>query len=80
MLAAVVQFLIRVFPWLSYDYRHSRIRRRQFCPACLNRVKVDMRFDPREKVVVCQCPLCLAAWGYNPPVNAARWAKPFTEE
>jgi hypothetical protein len=80
MLAAVVLFLIRVFPWLSWDYRHRRIKRRQICPACANKVKVDIRFDPREKVIVCQCPLCLAAWGYNPAVMVGKWAKPITED
>jgi len=40
MLARLVLWLIRLFPILSYDYRHRRIRRRQICPACGNKVKV----------------------------------------
>ena len=80
MLAAVVQFLIRVFPWLSWDYRNRRIKRRQMCVACGARGKKDLRYDPIQKVVIVQCPLCLAAWGYNPVVNAGKWAAPVTEK
>ena len=42
MLARLVRWLIRLFPLLSYDYRHSRIKRRQLCPACGNTVRVEI--------------------------------------
>ena len=81
MLAAFVRWLIRLFPLLSYDYRHSRIKRRQICPACGNKVRVEMRFDPVGKVVVCGCPICLSNWAYNPVVKSEVWAKtPRVEE
>ncbi len=81
MLARLVRWLIRLFPLLSYDYRHRRIRRRQVCPACANKAKVDIRFDPVSKQIVCQCPTCLACWAYNPVVRSDVWAKlPKVEE
>jgi len=79
MLAALVRFLIALFPWLSYDYRHRRVKRKQTCLACGNRVKVDIRYNPVEKLVVCGCPVCLATWGYNPIVQSQKWAKPAVE-
>ena len=80
MLAALVRLLIRIFPWLSYDYRHRRVKRVQVCPACGNRVHVEIRFDPFEKQVRCSCPICQAAWGYNPVVTVTKWVKPVTED
>lgn len=74
MLARLVRFLIRLFPILSYDYRHRRIKRRQICPACGNKVKVEMKFDPTSKLLVCQCPICNSCWGYNPVVRADVWS------
>ena len=69
MLAAVVRWLCRVFPWLSYDYRHRRIRKVQFCPACMHKVRVTMRFVPGTGAVLVQCPDCLVCWGYNTAVK-----------
>ena len=83
MLAALVRFLIRLIPWLSYDHRRRRrvaIPRKQTCKACGNRVKVDMRYDPGQKQVVCGCPICFAMWAYDPIVKAEKFAKPITEE
>ena len=74
MLARFVLFLIRLFPILSYDYRHRRVRRRQICPACGNKVKVSIRFDSASGAIVCQCPIDLACWGYNPVVRPDVWA------
>ena len=74
MLARLVRFLIRLFPILSYDYRHRRVRRRQICPACGNKVRVEIRFDTASKQIICQCPIDLACWGYNPVVRADVWA------
>ena len=74
MLARFVRLLIRWFPILSYDYRHRRIRRRQICPACGNKVRVEIRFDAATGAVICQCPIDLACWGYNPVVRADVWA------
>ena len=74
MLALLVRFLIRLFPILSYDYRHRRVRRRQICPACGNKVKVEIRFSVQSKQIVCQCPVCQAMWGYNPVVRPDVWA------
>lgn len=80
-LAALVRFLIWLCPLLSYDYRHRRVRRRQVCPACGNRVKVQIRFDVGARQVVCQCPIDFAMWAYNPVVKAETWAKlPKVEE
>ena len=79
MLAAVVQWLIRVFPWLSYDYRR-RVRRNEKCVACGSTGRKDLRYDPVEKLVVVQCPICLAAWGRDPLVKAGKWARPVTEK
>jgi hypothetical protein len=81
MLARFILWLIRIFPWLSYDYRHRRIKKRQICPACGNHGKVSTRFDPAEKKMVCQCPTCLACWGFEPVVRCDQWAKlPRVEE
>ena len=81
MLAAFVRWLIRLFPLLSYDYRHSRIKRRQICPACGNKVRVEIRFDVLTKQIICQCPIDLACWAYNPIVKSEVWAKsPRVEE
>jgi hypothetical protein len=74
MLARFVRLLILWFPILSYDYRHRRIRRRQICPACGNKVKVEIRFDPTTQQVICQCPIDLSCWGYNPVVRADVWS------
>ena len=79
MLAAFVRFLIRLFPFLSYDYRH-RIRPRMQCPACGTYRKHAMKFDALEKLVILQCAQCSAQWGYNPRVKAQTWAKPVVEE
>ena len=76
MLAALVHFLIRIIPWLSYDYRHRRVKRKQVCPACGNRVRVQMEYDPKQRLLVCVCPLDGARWGYNPVVKDQTWAKP----
>lgn len=76
--AVLVAMLL--FPWLSADYRERRVPRRQKCLACGNGGRKDLRFDPIEKIVIVQCPVCLAAWGYNPVVNPGKWAKPITEE
>lgn len=80
MLAAAVRLLIRLIPWLSWDYRNRRIPRRQKCPACGNGGRKDLRYDPDQKLVICQCPLCMAAWGYEPVVKAGKFSKPATEE
>lgn len=74
MLSRLVRLLIRWFPILSYDYRHRRVRRRQICPACGNKVKVEIRFDVKTGTLVCQCPVDLACWGYNPVVKSEIWA------
>lgn len=79
MLAALVRFLIRLCPWLSYDYRNRRVKRVQTCVACGNRVRVEMRYNPHEKHVVCGCPICFASWGYNPIVKPDKWMKPVVE-
>lgn len=79
MLAALVRFLIRVFPWLSYDYRR-RVRLREKCVACGDTGRKDLRYDPVEKLVIVQCRICLAAWGHDPLVSAGKWAKPITEK
>ena len=74
MLARFVLWLVRCFPILSYDYRHSRIRRRQVCPACGNHGKVAIRFDAQAKQIICQCAECLSCWAYNPVVKTEIWA------
>lgn len=79
MLAALVRFLIRLLPILSYDYRH-RIRAKQQCPACGSYRRHAMKFNPLDKIVELQCAQCEARWGYNPRVTAQTWAKPITEE
>ena len=81
MLSAIVLLLIRWFPILSYDYRHNRIKPKQRCPGCGNRVKVEMRLVPTLGQIMCQCPLCLSCWAYNPVVKMNAWAKlPTIEE
>ncbi len=80
MLAAFVRWLVRLIPWLGYDYRHRRVRRVQTCLACGNRVRVAIQFDAVEKLVRCTCPVCAATWGYNPIVNVQKWVKPVTED
>lgn len=80
MLARLVRLLIRAFPWLSYDYRHRRVKRVQFCPACANKVRVTMSYAPQQKQIVCQCPICLACWGYNPVIRSDVWATVNREE
>ena len=80
-LAVLVRWLVRRFPIISYDYRHSRIRRRQVCPACANAGLVEIRFDAAARQVVCQCKVCLACWAYNPVVKPEKWANlPKVEE
>ena len=74
MLARFVLWLIRLLPWLSYDYRHRRIRRRQICPACGNMVAVTIRVDLQTGQVVCQCPIDLACWAYDPVIRSDVWA------
>ena len=74
MLARFVLWLIRLFPILSYDYRHRRIRRRQICPNCGNYGRVHIRFDPSGALAVCQCQTCMACWGYNSVVKPEIWA------
>ena len=81
VLAALVRWLIRCFPVLSYDYRHRRIRQKQICPACANCSKVSIRCDSSTGQVVCQCRVCLACWAYNPVVKPEKWANlPKVEE
>lgn len=75
MLARLVLWLCRVFPILSADWRQRRVRRVQFCPACMNRVRVSIRFDAGSRAIVCQCPDCLACWSYNPAVRPEKWAE-----
>src|SRR5258708_3056077 len=72
-IAVYVRFLIRLFPILSYDYRNRRVKQKQICPACGNRSKIEMRYHPHEKQVVCGCPICFASWGYNPIVKTEKW-------
>lgn len=76
---AFVAFLIRIFPWLSADYRLRRIRARQACPACGAVKKHALRFDPKQKLVILSCVCCAAMWGYSPLVNAAKFVKPVEE-
>jgi hypothetical protein len=78
--AALVRFLIRVIPWLSWDYRNRRISRRQKCLACGNGGRKQLRYDPEQKLVIVQCPICMAAWGREPVVRAALFSKPAAEE
>lgn len=73
---AFIRFLIRLFPWLSWDYRNRRIKPRQMCPACGAIKKHDMQFDPAQSLVVLTCGECKATWGYNPIVNTQIWFKP----
>lgn len=81
MLARFVLWLCRLFPILSYDYRHKRIRKRQMCPGCGNFGKVSIRMDQGSGDVICQCPVCLACWAYNPVIRRDVWAKlPKVEE
>ena len=81
MLARFVLWLIRLFPILSWDYRHRRVRRNQICPACGNKVRVTIRLDTERGEVICQCPIDLACWAYNPVIKTAVWAKlPKVEE
>jgi len=75
LLAAFVRLLIRLIPWLSYDYRHRRVKRVQICVACGNRVRVRIQFHLVEKAVLCQCSECSATWGYNPIVKTEKWMK-----
>lgn len=79
-LAAAVAGLVARFPWLSADNRKRRVRRRQVCLACGDGGLKDLRYDAVEKVVLVQCPICLATWGRDPIVQAQKWAKPITEE
>lgn len=74
MLSAIVRLLIRLFPILSYDYRHRRIKPRQICLGCGSMVKVEMRMVPQLAQIMCQCPLCLSCWAYNPVVKPDVWA------
>jgi len=80
MIAALIRLLIRAIPWLSYDYRHRGTKPVQRCPACWNRVRVAMRYDPLSKLVRCECPTCSAQWGYNPVVQPAKWSRLASEE
>ena len=81
MLARFVLWLIRLFPILSWDYRHRRVRRKQICPACGNKVRVTIRLDTVSGQIICQCPIDLASWAYNPVIKQAVWAKlPKVEE
>ena len=81
MLARFVLWLCRLLPFLSYDYRQRRIRRKQICPACGNKVRVEIRMDSAGGQVICQCPIDLACWAYNPVIRADVWAKlPKVEE
>jgi hypothetical protein len=79
-LAGWVLWAVRVFPWLSAANRARRIHRRQMCLACGAGGRKDIRFDPTEKMVLVQCPVCLATWGYNPVVNAGKWVAPNVEK
>jgi hypothetical protein len=74
LLSAIVRLLIRWFPILSYDYRHNRIKPKQRCPGCGNKVKVEMRLVPHLSQIMCQCPVCLSCWAYNPVVKLSAWA------
>ena len=80
MLAKFVLWLIRIIPWLSYDYRHRRINPVQFCVSCLNKRRMKLQFNPIDKMVLATCPECGATRAYPPAVNAQAWAKPVTEE
>jgi hypothetical protein len=75
MLARLVLCILRLFPSLSYDYRHRRIRRRQFCPACGNKVWVTIRVDQATGQVTCQCPIDMAMWAFDPVVRLDKWAR-----
>ena len=79
MLAALVRFLIRLFPILSYDYRRRRIRAKMMCPACGCYRRHHKTFEPKEQVVVLTCVECGARWSYNPVVRAQDWVKPAEE-
>lgn len=63
-------------PWLLADYRRRRINPRELCPSCGFAGVKDMRFNHVEKVLVVQCPRCLACWAHDPLVKAQAWAKP----
>jgi ribosomal protein L32 len=90
LLSAIVRLLIRWFPILGADHpwrverryiKAHRIPPVQRCQGCGNRVRVDMKVNPYQNQVVCQCPLCLTAWGYNPFQKLNSWAKlPTIEE
>jgi formate dehydrogenase maturation protein FdhE len=79
MLAALVRFLIRLFPILSYDYRH-RIKPKQMCPACgayrRHQMKFEAAGDTQTASVVLTCAQCSARWSYEPRVRAQDWVKP----
>jgi hypothetical protein len=75
-LRVATPMVIRWVPWLSWDYRHRRVPKRQMCPACGDFGKKDLRYDPGEKVVIVQCPTCMAAWGFAPIVADGKWARP----
>ena len=78
-----VASLVRVFPFLSADYRDRRRRRinpKQQCPACGAIERQDVRWEPVQKMVIVNCVICDAAWGFAPVVKVEKWQKPKTEE
>jgi hypothetical protein len=79
-LAFVVRRLVARYPVLSADVRARRVPAVQVCLACGDVGKKDLRYDPIEKLVIVQCPVCMAAWGREPLVNAGKWSKPIQEE
>ena len=81
-LEVFVRWIVSVFPFLSYDYRH-RIKPRQVCPACGDRGPHAIKFEPTEPggpAVALTCRRCSARWSYNPTVKAQKWVKPPSEE
>jgi len=75
LVRVLVLLAIAVIPWLSWDYRNRRVKKRQHCVACGNIVKVEMLWNAMEKQIVCKCPECSALWGYNPVVRAESWSR-----
>lgn len=79
-LAFVIKRLVDVIPWLSFDHRNRQIKRRQKCVACGIGGKKDLRYDPVEHMVLVQCPVCLATWGYDPIVKTQKWDAAIREQ
>lgn len=79
LLAWLVRLAIRLFPWLSADYRR-RIRARQKCPACGAVKKHRMAYDETQRKVILSCVDCSAFWGFDPVIRPAKWAKAGKED